>query len=108
MKDATPRPWKRGAGPYRGFIFSTATRDSGAKCVAEIYYGGTTREERDANADLIVCAVNAHDDLVKTLEQASFELTEITTLEPDDWVERIDDLAATLDEAIANARRPNP
>ena len=69
MNDATARPWHRGNGSDQGYILSIAGKEP-SKRVAEIYYGSTSREERNANGDLIVRAVNSHDALVEALRRA--------------------------------------
>jgi hypothetical protein len=69
MSEGTPRLWKRGKDADAQYIVA-----EGGECpdkrIAQLYYGGTTREERNANANLIVRAVNAYDDLVEACELA--------------------------------------
>jgi len=70
MNEATPRPWYRGKGADASYILSVGDGQLPNKRVAELYYGCTSREERNANGDLIVCAVNSHDALVEALRRA--------------------------------------
>ena len=70
MSKALPRPWVRGKGFGQGYIVAVGDGTQPAKHVAELYYAGLTTEERNANGDLIVTAVNAHDDLVEAMEKA--------------------------------------
>ena len=67
---ATPRPWRRGKSGDAQFIFAIGDGTRPAVTVAELWYGTLSREERNANADLIVTAVNSHDALVETCELA--------------------------------------
>jgi len=84
MTNATPRPWVRGKGADAEYIIAKGG-EWPDKRIAEIYYecgrrGGTTREERSANADLIVTAVNAHETLVIACTFAAEELNSTKSL----------------------------
>ena len=60
MKNATPRPWRQGHIAGHRFVIG----DGGATTVAEMW----NPAQSEANAELIVTAVNNHDDLVAALE----------------------------------------
>jgi len=74
MREASPRPWKRGVGGNAEFIIAVGDGTKPTVTVAELWYGTLSRDERNANADLIVTAVNAHDDLVTACEAALYTL----------------------------------
>jgi len=74
MNEATPRPWKRGKGADAEYILSIGDGTGVQRRVLDLYYRGVSREERDANADLVVRAVNAHDALVEACEAALYTL----------------------------------
>jgi len=76
MTNATPRPWVRGKGAEAGYIIAKGG-EWPDKRIAELYYGSTTPEERSANADLIVTAVNAYETLVIACTLAAEELNRI-------------------------------
>jgi len=70
MKEqATPRPWKRGKANKALFILAAGDRANPTITVAELY-STLSRNEREANAELIVTAVNAHDALVEAMKKA--------------------------------------
>ena len=75
---ATPRPWVRGKGAGAGYILAVGDGTQPVRHVAELYYAGLTAEERNANADLIVTAVNAHDSLAEACRLALIEMDRIT------------------------------
>jgi hypothetical protein len=71
MKHATPRPWKRGkAGKRAQFIIAMGDGSQPTRTIAELWYGSFSSQERSANADLIVMAVNAHDTLTEAMKKA--------------------------------------
>lgn len=75
---ATPRPWRRGTSGNAQFIIALGGEAEPSITVAEIWYGTLSREERNANADLIVTAVNAHDSLAEACRLALIEMDRIT------------------------------
>lgn len=81
MPEATPRPWKRDPGsPYAEFgsdnaILLDGPEEGGAivsVCIDDGTHGtpAPSRQEAEANAELIIRAVNAHDALREACEAA--------------------------------------
>ena len=105
-KKASPRPWKRGIGGMAEFIIAVGDGTKPTLTVAELWYGTLSRDERNANADLIVRAVNAFDELVRACQLARTELARITGepgFEPERYRERL--LASwRLDLALRGAK----
>jgi hypothetical protein len=109
MKNATPGPWERGKGADAEYIIAKGG-EWPDKRIAEIYYecgrrGSTTREERSANADLIVTAVNAHETLVIACTFAAEELNRIIEngFDPERWGARIR-ASNAIEQALRLAR----
>jgi hypothetical protein len=105
MKEqATPRPWVRGKGAEAEYIIAKGG-EWPDKRVAELYYGSTTPEERSANADLIVTAVNAHETLVIACTFAAEELNQIIEngFDPERWGARIR-ASNAIEQALRLAR----
>jgi hypothetical protein len=61
---ATPRPWRTVTGPKHGGSMVWGETRLVARCTPATAWRGPTEEEA-ANADLIVDAVNAYEDLVE-------------------------------------------
>jgi hypothetical protein len=61
----TPTPWHTGTGPAARIVYE---QTGAAVCDAKTFHGKHEREVAEANASLIVRAVNAHDALVESVE----------------------------------------
>jgi hypothetical protein len=70
-ENATPRPWVRGRGADAQYIIAVGDGSQPTRRVAEVYYGRIEVDERNANAELIVRAVNSHEALVEALEMGN-------------------------------------
>lgn len=80
MSKATPRPWHID----KDFPIITDNKGSG---IADCNYCAAKSDEINcANAELIVRAVNCHDELVKVLYEAKQELLRRTNIDTDDWL----------------------
>lgn len=96
---ATPRPWRRHE-DRKDRICTSA----GAVLAQTLWCRTISDDERNANADLIVTAVNSHDNLIELCEQAALELDEITSFEPANWIERIDAMVEKIEEVLAKIK----
>jgi len=73
MSEATPRPWCTGEAENRGCVYSSdATGSIIAQCDG-FKYAPRARKEIEANAALIVQAVNAYDDMLAALRAVMAE-----------------------------------
>lgn len=77
MAEATPRPWRRSGRTIRGPKRAASRKVRRDGVIAKVGSPGTWVDEADANAEFIVKAVNAHDELVAACKTALYRLLQL-------------------------------
>lgn len=90
MSKATPRPWKLDVEEFKNIRIASGGY---IKVNLPLYVNKQVDEETKANAELIVRAVNCHDELVKYLEEFICDTqSKIKVVYEDSYVKGLKDL----------------